>query len=84
MKRKLQIFTSLQNLQVCIILPVLIFFMNPVCTSDDVTIAMCPHFRGLICPWARTGGFCRIVTKLVNLTVRVRNLNTPSFSVDSK
>lgn len=40
------------------------------------------HFRSLICPWARTAGFSRIVTKLVNLTVR--NFNTPSFSVETK
>lgn len=44
MKRKLQVFTKLQNLKVLI-------FMNPVCTCDDVTIATCSHFRGLICPW---------------------------------
>lgn len=65
-------------------MPVLIFFMNPICIYDDVTIAMCSHFRGLLCPWARTDGFCRIETKLVSLSVRVRNLNPPSFSVETK
>lgn len=45
---------------------------------------MCSLFRSLFCPSARTHGFCRIAAKLVNLTVRVRNLNTPSFSVETK